>query len=71
VSDLEKSPRWQKSSSSGEGDCLEWSVGPSDVRLRHSGNPTGPEVVLTHSEWLAFISGIKLGEGDLHPNDTS
>jgi len=33
--------------------------------LRHSQDRTGPELVLTHSEWAAFIAGIKHGEADL------
>ncbi len=57
--------QWRKSSFSGEGDCLEWTLGPSSVRLRHSQDRTGPELVLTHSEWAAFIAGIKHGEADL------
>jgi hypothetical protein len=69
VSELEKSPRWRKSSLSASGDCLEWVVGPSSVRLRHSKRPTGPELVLTHSEWAAFVAGIKRGEADLHPDE--
>jgi Domain of unknown function (DUF397) len=53
---------------SAQGDCLEWEVGPSSVRLRHSKNPTGPELVFIHSEWAAFVAGIKHGEADLYPN---
>jgi Domain of unknown function (DUF397) len=64
LSELKTSAQWRKSSFSGSGDCLEWAVGPSGVRLRDSKNPTGPELVLTHSEWAAFIAGIKNGEAD-------
>jgi hypothetical protein len=63
--ELETPLRWRKSSFSGNGDCLEWAIGPSSVRLRDSKNPTGPELVLTHSEWAAFVAGIKGGEADL------
>jgi hypothetical protein len=66
MSEMETSPRWRKSSFSGEGDCLEWAVGPLGVRLRYSKHPTGPELVLSHSEWAAFLAGIKRGEADLH-----
>jgi len=69
LSELETSPEWRKSSFSATGNCLEWAASPSGVRLRHSGNPTGPELVLTHSEWAAFVAGIKRGEADLHPNE--
>lgn len=71
MSEPKKAPCWRKSSLSGEGDCLEWAEVPSGVRLRQSGNPAGPEFFLTRSEWDAFVSGIKLGEGDLHPDDAS
>ena len=60
------SPHWHKSSFSGDGDCLEWATGPSGVRLRDSRNPAGPELFVTHSEWAAFIAGIKHGEADHH-----
>jgi hypothetical protein len=69
LSESETSPQWRKSSFSGEGDCLEWAVSPSSVRLRDSKNPTGPELVLTNSEWAAFIAGVKHGEAGPHPNE--
>jgi hypothetical protein len=68
LAERETSPHWHKSSFSAEGDCLEWAVGPSGVRLRQSKNPSGPELVLNHSEWAAFVAGIKRGEADLHVN---
>lgn len=67
MSEAETSPRWCKSSFSSTVDCLEWAVGPSSVRLRDSKNPDGPELVLSHSEWAAFIAAIKHGEADLPP----
>ena len=66
MSELDTSSRWRKSSFSANGDCLEWAMGPSSVRLRHSKDPGGPELVLLHSEWAAFVAGIKQGEADLH-----
>jgi Domain of unknown function (DUF397) len=66
VSELEISPHWRKSSLSGESDCLEWTVGPSGVRLRDSKNRDGPELVFNHSEWAAFIAGVKRGEADIN-----
>jgi hypothetical protein len=68
LSEREAMPHWRKSSFSGHEDCLEWAVGHSTVRLRHSKHPTGPELVLGHSEWAAFVAGIKHGEADL-PGD--
>jgi Domain of unknown function (DUF397) len=69
VSEPEMSPQWRKSRFSGSGNCVEWMVGPSSVRLRHSTNPTGPELVLTHSEWAAFVAGIKHGDGDIRSDE--
>ena len=60
--------QWRKSSFSGEGDCLEWAIGPSSVRLRLSKDRAGPQLVLTHSEWAAFVAGAKRGEANLQPD---
>jgi hypothetical protein len=68
LSEIETSPRWRKSSFSGTQGCVEWAVGPSSVRLRNSKDPTGPELILTHVEWTAFIAGVKHGEADLYPD---
>ena len=67
MSEPETSPQWRKSSFSGGGNCLEWAVGASSVRLRHSNEPMGPELVLTHPEWAAFLAGVKHGDADTHP----
>ncbi len=65
--ELETPPQWRKSSFSGEGDCLEWAIDTSSVRLRLSRNRAGSELVLNHSEWAAFVAGVKRGEADI-PN---
>lgn len=58
------SPDWRTSSFSAQGDCVQWCVGESGVRVRHSQAPDGPELMFTKSEWAAFISGAKAGEAD-------
>lgn len=68
LAELETPPHWHKSSLSGEGDCLEWVIGPSSVRVRHSKDRAGPQLVFTHSEWAAFVAGAKRGEADLQPD---
>jgi hypothetical protein len=68
LSNFETPLEWRKSSFSAQGNCLEWVVGPSSVRVRDSKNPTGPELVFTHSEWAAFVAGVKHGEADPSPN---
>jgi Domain of unknown function (DUF397) len=65
VSEREPSVRWRKSSASGSGDCLEWAFVSSGVWLRNSRDPGGPELHLRHSEWEAFVAGVKNGEADL------
>lgn len=61
---VEPAPGWRKSSSSGDGDCVEWNPGPDGVRVRHSHAPDGPELVFTRAEWAAFVAGVKAGEAD-------
>ena len=43
--------------------------GSSSVRLRDSKNPVGPELVFNHSEWAAFLAGVKRGEAELDPQN--
>jgi len=57
-------PSWRKSSFSGGGDCLEWLLCTDGVRLRNSTTPDGVELYLTHTEWTAFVAGVKAGEAD-------
>jgi hypothetical protein len=58
---------WRKSSHSGEGDCVEWQVAGTHVAVRDSKNPDGPTLTFTHSEWRAFLAGVRDGEADLAP----
>ncbi len=58
---------WKKSSRSGEsgGNCVEvadlsWGIG-----VRDSKNPTGPMLILSHSQWENFLRGVKQGEFDV------
>lgn len=59
---------WVKSSrsSSNGGECVEVALLSGDRRgVRDSKDPSGPALVFTHSEWAAFVSGVKLGEFEL------
>jgi Domain of unknown function (DUF397) len=56
---------WRKSSFSTGGDCVEWVPTKTHVHLRASDDPSGPTLEFTHSQWLAFIAGVKSGEADL------
>nr|WP_229783303.1 DUF397 domain-containing protein [Pilimelia anulata] len=57
---------WHKSTLSSGGDnCVEVDHRhDGSVAVRHSKNPTGPQLVFTPQEWDAFIGGAKLNEFD-------
>ncbi len=54
---------WRKSTRSGQdGNCVEIATNLSGiVAIRDSKNPHGPALTFTHSDWAAFIRGIKAG----------
>ncbi|GLY93007.1 DUF397 domain-containing protein [Actinoplanes sp. NBRC 103695] len=57
---------WRKSNrSSASGDCVEVARNlPGHVAVRDSKDPDGAALVFTHSEWTAFVGGVKDGEFD-------
>lgn len=61
---MSEGTQWRKSSYSAAGDCLEWKMDADGVRLRDSKNQSGPELLVTHNEWKAFLAGVKAGEAD-------
>ncbi len=58
--------RWYKSSfSSANGQCtLCARLDDGDIALMDSKNPDGGVLIFSHTEWQAFVAGIKLGEFD-------
>lgn len=55
-----------KSASNG-GNCVEagpLNDGTGRVAVRHSHHPDGPVIVYTHTEWAAFLNGVRNGEFD-------
>ncbi len=54
---------WRKSTHSGQdGNCVEIATNLGGiVAIRDSKNPHGPALTFTHSDWAAFIRGIKAG----------
>lgn len=56
---------WDKSSFSQGGDCVEWARAKELIHVRNSNDPHGRTLAFTHSEWQAFINGVKAGEADL------
>jgi hypothetical protein len=59
--------RWRKSTRSGpySDNCVEVAFVDRAVALRDSKDPTGPALLFTPQEWLAFVGGAKDGEFDL------
>jgi hypothetical protein len=56
--------RWQKSSLSSIGNCVEVAADHGEVLLRDSKDPSGPWMRYTAAEWDAFLCGAKNGEFD-------
>jgi hypothetical protein len=58
--------QWRTSSFSSDqgGECVE--VADLDGRhaVRDSKNPTGPALMFTAAEWVAFTAGVRAGEFD-------
>jgi hypothetical protein len=59
---------WRKSTASNTGDCAEVAFVAGSVLMRQSRNPSGPALSFTHSEWTAFLAGVRNGEFDLAGN---
>ncbi|MGX6607555.1 DUF397 domain-containing protein [Micromonosporaceae bacterium Da 78-11] len=59
---------WHKSTRSGGngGDCVEVAVNlPDIVAVRDTKDRDGAALVFTHSEWAAFVAGVRAGEFDI------
>jgi Domain of unknown function (DUF397) len=55
-------PRWRKSSYSGNGggDCVEVARNlPGVVAVRDSKNPDGPILIISKDEWASFITRVR------------
>ena len=60
----DNSPAWFKSSRSESFDCVEIQMHSAEVLVRDSKQPAGHVLKFTHSEWRAFVDGVRLGEFD-------
>ncbi len=58
---------WRKSSTSGDGGCVEVRVVAERVHVRDTKDREGPALAFTHAEWRAFVSGVRGGEFDVPP----
>ena len=57
--------RWKKSSRSGAGNnCVEVADLDDGRAVRDSKDPTGPALMFTAAEWVAFTAGVRAGEFD-------
>lgn len=55
--------RWIKSSHSGSGNCVEVArLHDGHRAIRDSKNPTGPTLIFTPTEWVAFTVEVRGGE---------
>lgn len=61
---LRSSLAWRKSGASGSSDCVEVAEIGESILIRDSKDPAGPILTFTHSEWNAFVVGIRNGEFD-------
>jgi hypothetical protein len=55
-------PRWHKSSTSEETNCVEVAVTPTSVLLRSSREGSGKILWFTFGEWDAFLAGVRNNE---------
>lgn len=53
---------WRHGSSCNGGTCVEVARFREKIAVRDSGNPTGPILTFTASNWEDFITNIKAGE---------
>jgi hypothetical protein len=60
-------PGWSKPQASGNsGNCVEVLITADRVRVRDTKEGgLGSELRFTHSEWAAFVDGVRKGEFDL------
>ncbi len=57
---------WRTSrASQPNGNCVEVAIGGSEVKVRHSQDPSGAVLSFTHAGWRAFLAGARNGELDL------
>ena len=56
---------WHKSTLSGSSSCVEVAFVGGRVAVRHTKDRSGPVLLFTPAEWIAFLGGVRNGEFDL------
>jgi Domain of unknown function (DUF397) len=56
---------WRKSSTSGDGACVEVQIATEHVSVRDTKNKHGAVLTFTYAEWKAFLEGVQRGEFEL------
>ena len=56
---------WRKAAACADGACVEVAIEENSVRVRNSEDCEGPVLTYTHSEWMAFLTGIRCGEFEI------
>jgi Domain of unknown function (DUF397) len=54
--------RWFKSSTSGDGGCVEVAILPTAVGIRDSKTTDSPVLVVSRESWAQFVAGVKADE---------
>ena len=56
---------WRKSTTSGDGNCVEVRIADAHVFVRNTKHDGETILRFSHSEWRAFLTGVRLGEFEL------
>jgi hypothetical protein len=56
--------RWFKSSTSGDGGCVEVAILTTAVGIRDSKTTNSPVLVVSRESWAQFVAGVRADEFD-------
>jgi hypothetical protein len=60
----EGSLSWKKSTASGGGGCVEVARAGEKILVRDSKGPSGPALIFSGLEWVAFLTDARAGQFD-------
>ena len=64
MQDTDTSLNWRKSEFCANSGCVEIAANDGAYFVRDSKDPDGPLLTFDHSEWTAFVSGVRAGNFD-------